>query len=172
MSSAITISGPRWPFEVNYAPVTESSRQIQEISAEKQNYLQGSASDWFPTIDAALRNIRNECGRPDWDGNGANYVSDQTISLTEKITEMLFRLLSRGTPAPDVIPEADGEICISWSVDTDRLFSLSVGSHGKINFAGQFGTEGGIHGWQPVDTTSDDNFEKSLQDIVRQIGRL
>lgn len=172
MSSAIAISGQHWPIDFNYEPVTDSGRTIRHTLSQKRNYLQGSASDWVPTVQAALRNIKHECRSPDWDGGGANLVSDRTIDLTEIITEMLFTLLPRGTPAPDVIPEADGEICINWSVDIDRLYSLSVGLHGKINFAGQFGKEGGIHGWQPVDTTSRENLEKSLQDVARQISRL
>ncbi len=71
---------------------------------------------------------------------------------TETVVRALFALLPKSTPAPEVIPEADGEICLSWVVDSERQMSLSFGAHGKINFAGQFGKEGGIHGWQPIDT--------------------
>lgn len=170
MSSAIAIHGSSSAFDFDYEPVSEGSRGIQRSWAQKRNYLQGSASDWLPTVEAALRNIKNECGSPNWDGSGAKPVSDQTIRLAEKIAEMLFTLLPKGTPAPDVIPEADGEICINWSVDSGRLFSLSVGPHGNINFAGQFG--GGIHGWQPVDTTNRDSLEESLQELAGHIGRL
>jgi len=105
--------------------------------------LPGSASDWFPTVDAAFRGIRSESKNADWDGQGAFAITDQVIAIAEKVVGALFALLPKGTPAPDVVPEADGEICISWSVDASRMFSLSIGEHEKVNFAGQFGREGG-----------------------------
>lgn len=172
MSSAIAIRGSGLAWDVDYQPVTDGSREIQRTWAQKRNYLEGSASDWLPILEAAIRSIKNDCTNADWDGSGAIPVSIQTIGLTAKIVETLFTMLPRGTSAPDLIPEADGEICISWSVDAGRLFSLSVGAHGKINFAGQFGKEGAIHAWQPIDATSRSTLEESLQDVARYVGRL
>ena len=140
--------------------------------AQERNYLKGSASDWFPTIDAAFRGIRDECQTADWDAQGAIAITDQVIAIAEKVVGALFALVPKGTLPPDLIPEADGEICISWSVDTGRLLSLSVGAHGKINFAGLFGKEGGIHGWQPIDATSPSALDESLQEVAKYLGRL
>lgn len=172
MILAIAIRGSSRTWDIDYEPVTDDSREIQRTWAHERNYLQGSASDWLPTTEAALRGIRNDCSKANWDGSGANPVSDHTISLTAKVTETLFTMLPRGTPGPDLIPEADGELCMSWSIDADRLFSLSIGAHDKINFAGQFGKEGSIHGWQPIDATNRYGLEESLQEVARHIGRL
>lgn len=172
MSSAIAIRGSGLAWDVDYQPVTDVSREIQRTWAQKRNYLAGSASDWLPILEAAIRSIKNDCTNADWDGSGAIPVSVQTIGLTAKIVETLFTMLPRGTPAPDLIPEADGEVCISWSVDAGRLFSLSVGAHGKINLAGQFGTEGALHAWQPIDSISRDAFKESLQDVARYVEKL
>ena len=172
MSSAITFGDPRLRGYYDYEPVSQSSKVLTRKWAEERNYLKGSASDWFPTVDAALRGIRHECQTAGWDGQGALAISDRVIAIAEKVVGALFALLPKGTPAPDLIPEPDGEISISWSLDKDRLLSLSVGPHGKINFAGQFGKEGGIHGWQPIDTTSPSALEESLQDVARFLGRL
>lgn len=169
MSTATRSSYFDWP---NYEPVSEAARTVREVWEQKRNYLEGSASDWVPTINESLRNIKNKCGNPDWDGFGAIIISDQTIENTKLILEVLHSMLPTGTSIPDVIAEADGEICIDWSIDELRLFSMSIGSHNIINFAGQYGKEGSIHGWQPFDNESRDTLEKSLQDIVRQINRL
>lgn len=134
--------------------------------------MRGSASDWLPAVEAVLRYIRTDCAEASWDGSGALPVSDRTINLAANIVKVLFTMLPNGTPAPDIIPEVDGELCASWSVDDYRLFSLSVGAHGRINFAGQFGQEGSIHGWHPIDTTTNDSLEESLQEVARQIRRL
>ena len=172
MSLAIAIEGSRLVGHYDYEPVSDVRNLRSRKWALERKYLNGSASDWLPTVGAAFRGVREECQKADWDGQGALAISDQVVTNTEKVVDALFALLPKGTPAPEVIPEADGEICISWVVDSDRLLSLSVGAHGKINFAGQFGKEGGIHGWQPVDTTSPTALDKSLQEVAKYLARL
>lgn len=172
MSLAIAFGDSRLIGHYDYEPVSDVSKVISRKWAQERNYLKGSASDWLPTLDAAFKSLRDECQKADWDGRGALAITDQVIAITEKVVETLFALLPKGTPAPEVIPEADGEICISWVIDSNRLLSLSVGGHGKINFAGQFGKEGGIHGWQPVDATSPRALDQSLQDIAKYLARL
>ncbi|HKZ03369.1 MAG TPA: hypothetical protein VJ180_14080 [Pyrinomonadaceae bacterium] len=156
----------------DYEPVSDDSEVISRKWAQERHYLKGTASDWFPTVDAAFRGIRSECQSTNWDGQGALAITDQVIVVAEKVVGALFGLVPKGTPAPDLIPEADGEICVSWSVGADRLLSLSIGTHGKINFAGQFGKEGGIHGWLPMDATSPSALDRSLQDVARYLGKL
>jgi hypothetical protein len=172
MSLAIAISDSRLSGYYDYEPVSHVSDELSRKWAQERNYLRGSASDWFPIIDAAFQSIRNECKNENWDGDAALPITEQVIAIAEKVVEALFTLLPKGTAAPDLIPEADGEICISWSVDAERLLSVSVGAHGKINFAGQFGKEGGIHGWQPIDATSPGTLDESLQEVARYLGRL
>jgi hypothetical protein len=172
MRLALEIGDSRLIGYYDYEPVSNDSEVLSRKWAHERNYLKGSASDWFPTVDAAFRSIRSECKNADWDGQGTVAITDQVIGIAKMMVAALFAMLPKGTPAPDVIPEADGEICISWSVDTDRLLSLSVGAHGKINFAGQFGKEGGIHGWQPIDATSPSALDESLQDVAKYLGRL
>ena len=156
----------------DYEPVSDVSQAIRRMWAADRNDRRGSASDWSPTIEAALLGIRNECSRVGWDSEDALPVSDRTIELAANMAECLYTLLPRGTPAPDVIPEPDGEICISWAIDADRMFSMSVGARGKINFSGQFGKEGALHAWQPIDPTNRASLEESLQDVARYVGRL
>lgn len=172
MSTAIAIRGFQLAETDGYEPVSDGSRTIQRQWAQQRNVLERSASDWLPTIDVALRRIRSECRTPNWDGQGASAVTDQSVGIAASIAEILFALLPKGTPAPDLIPEADGEICISWIADGGTMFSLSVGAHGKINFAGQFGRSGGVHAWQRIDTSSRTALQASLQDVARYIAKL
>jgi hypothetical protein len=172
MRLAFEIGDSRLIGYYGYEPVSDDSEVLSRKWAQEKNYLKGSASDWLPIADAAFRGIRDECRKTDWDGQGALAVTDRVIAIAEKVVNALFALLPKGTPAPEVIPEADGEICLSWVVDSERQLSLSVGAHGNINFAGQFGKEGGIHGWQPIDTTSPSALDDSLQDIAKYLARL
>lgn len=156
----------------DYEPVSDDSEVLSRKWAQERNYLKGSASDWLPTVDAAFRGLREDCQKADWDGQGALAITNRVIATTETVMRALFAILPKNTPAPEVIPESDGEICLSWVVDSEQQLSLSFGAHGKINFAGQFGREGGIHGWQPIDTTSPSALDKSLQDVAKYVARL
>ena len=172
MSSAIAIRG-FWSFDKSdYEPVSDGSREIQRSWIQKKNYLQGSASDWMPIIGAAFLGIHSECKIENWDGEAAFAINDEVIAIAHNIATTLFALLPKGTPPPDVIPEADGEICLSWSVDVTRMFSLSIGAHRNVNYAGQFGKSGGVHAWQPIDTSSQNALGESLEIIIKFIEKL
>lgn len=172
MSSAAASETLKFGWISNYEPITNDSRKIQKAWEREQNYLRGSASDWIPLVESALCDIREDCSMANWDGQGALSISEDTNSRVAKIANVLFRLLPQGTPAPDIFAEADGEIGMTWEIDAYRLFSLSVGEHDNINFAGQFHNDGGIHGWQPLDTTSYQSLEQSLQEVCSHIKRL
>lgn len=172
MNLAIPISGYRFIDFEGYKPASAVGENLTRKWALEKNYLKGSASDWLPTIDAAFRSLRDECQEDGWDGPGSLAISDQAIAITEKVVGVLFRLVPTGLPAPDIIPEADGEICLRWVVNTEQELSISIGAHGKINFAGQFGRDGGIHGWQSVDTTSPPALDRSLQEMAKYVARL
>jgi len=170
---SILIAVANWPWvDEDYVPVSDSSSTMRRTWRIERNLLRRSASDWLPAIEGALRDIRHDCGNAGWDGQGASPVRDRTIELAGIIAASLFDALPRGTPTPDIIPESDGEICISWAVDAKRVFSLSVGEHGKINFAGQFGGNGGVHAWQRLDTENRYALHESLRDVARYIERL
>ncbi len=155
-----------------YEPVSADSRAVSRQWAVERNFLRQSASDWAPPTRAALDDIRQTCNVTDWDGAGAKPISGRTIALANAVVGALFGLLPKGTPAPDVIPEADGEICVTWSVGAGRVFSVSVGEHGNANYAGQFGEDGGVHGWQPLATENREALEHSLREIADHIVKV
>ncbi len=172
MSLAIAFGDPRTIGPYDYEPVSDFSKVISRKLDQEKNYLKGSALDWEPTVKGAFRDIREECRNTGWDGQGALAITDRVITTTENVVMALFALLPKGTPVPEVIPEADGEICLSWVVDNDRQLSLSIGAHDKINFAGRFGKEGVLHGWQPIDATSPRALDQSLQDVAKYLAKL
>ncbi|MEW5975842.1 MAG: hypothetical protein AB1898_08550 [Acidobacteriota bacterium] len=172
MSLVTSVPGSRPAWNPDYEPIAQATCEIQRTRAERENYLHGSASDWLPVFESALHGIKAECTRANWDGPDSIPVSEEAIRLTAQIGHALYNMMPTGTPVPDLIPEPDGEICISWSVSSYRSFSLSVGARRKINFAAQFGKEGAVHAWQPIDTSSTGSLRESLQDVVRYVGRI
>jgi hypothetical protein len=172
MSLTVAIRDSRWIGSHDYEPISDVSKNLNRRWAQERNYLDGSASDWLPMIQAQLRTIGTECQTDGWGGPGAIPISGQVLANTEKILWALFARLPKGTPAPDLVPENDGEVCISWVLDSDRQFSLSVGANGRINFAGLFGEKGSVHGWQPMDFRTAGTLEQSLADVTKYVDRL
>lgn len=172
MSQAIAIPNPFLFDRERYEPVSKDGADVRRNWANHRNVLQDSASDWTPVIDAALGCIRDECGCRNWDGEGGEPVSRRTIELTRKIVEAIFESSPLNTPPPDLVAESDGEISVSWVRDAKRMFAVSVGEQGKLNFAGQFGDKGALHGWTPVDGADEGSVACGVAEMVQKIGRL
>lgn len=172
ISSAVVFSRSRLSGDYDFEATSASRQQVWSEWHKQKDYLRGSASDWLPTILSALRAIHDRCGKPDWEGHGEAIVTDKVIASAEKIVTTLFTLALAGTPVPDVVPEADGEICLTWTRDDARTLSISIGERGKINFAGQFGDQGGIHGWKPIDTSNQNALESTLREISEYLENL
>ena len=126
--------------------------------------------DWSTAIEAALAAIRSECDKPDWDGHGSVAITERTIQAASTLLKHLARRLSQDLPRLDIIPEPDGEICIEWTVNPPSVLSISVGDHGKINFAAQFGGHSALHGWQRLEPVGSGD-EGSQLDIMCRCAR-
>lgn len=158
--------------QVNYEIVSSCGREAHRLFTSAKNYRRGSAGDWAPIVEASIEAIKAECASDGWDGDGSLAISAETRDLALQVAIGLSRLLPAGSPPPDVIPESDGEICLSWGNARGYIFSLSIGAHGKLNYAGQFGPGGSLHAWQPIRRESAEAFESSLEDVSRYIARL
>jgi len=153
-----------------------SSQHASEVVSDLRLSLQkncrscsSSALDWAPSIAASLEEISRNCSVTNWDGEDARAISSKVISITENVARSLYAILPNGTPSPDLLPEADGEMCLSWEPGDGRIFSLSLGVHNKMNYAGQLGVKGAVHGWQPIDVWS---FHTAIKEIAQYIIRL
>jgi len=144
MSVAAIAPGPIKPdgFRVDTAAVSQYSAQLDTLLKRANTQLNGAAQNWEPQIRAAVAAIADECSMTNWDGDGAAPVSAEALRLVERVARLFYCYVPRNTPAPELIPEADGEVSLNWSRDLDRVFSVSIGSHDKLNYAGRLG--GGV----------------------------
>jgi|SRR5208337_38450 len=172
MSVAIALDGPRIDWFSDYKPASHGSQDQQQRLNRGYNFLIGSAMDWYPSITASLKEIARDCAEDNWDGENASAISNKVISVTGSVAWALFAILPKGTPYPEMIPEGDGEISLSWSLNDGRIFSISIGAHGKANFAGQLGQKGAVHAWQPIDASNPHALEESLEGIAKYIAQL
>jgi hypothetical protein len=73
-------------------------------------------------------------------------------------------LLPWSLPAPEIAPEADGEISFDWLGSSGKIFSVSVSKTGLIAYAGRFGEMSKVHGTEQLS-------EVCPNEIIRGIAR-
>jgi hypothetical protein len=166
MTFAATMDQPGigWYFENRIDRDHDLVRAFLERQA-----LSYSAMDWSPIISAKLEEIRRECSEPNWDGENARAIAAEVIFTTQSVINAINISIPRRIPAPDIVPENDGEICLSWDHVDGRSFSISLGAHGKMNFAGLLGKKGVRHGCQPIDVNDPRTLREDIEEMVRYI---
>ncbi len=76
-----------------------------------------------------------KCREPNWDGYGAQPVSDWTYHLAYEF----LKALPLGTPAPSAGAEPDGHVTFEWHRSPQRTLSVSISPHGELHFAALLG---------------------------------
>lgn len=82
-----------------------------------------------------LYQVLEDCGLSDWDAYGAEPVLFESYENAKRFARALPFLFS----SPEVSAEPDGEITFEWYSTPTRVFSVSVGPHNELNYAGLFG---------------------------------
>jgi len=106
-------------------------------AAEKSIALFGRKA----AVISRIAEVSDQCGKPGWDGDDAEAVSE--ISVAQALD--FIRALPDGLPLPEVAPEPDGAISLDWIESRHRLFSLSVGASPRLSYAWLDGSDRG-HG--------------------------
>lgn len=112
--------------------------------------------------------IRHECGVPNWDGYGAPPIKEAALEKARAVAEALNRFVPSAIPAPDVVPETDGDVSLSWTRDSQRGLSVSCSDHDTISFAGILAKGIERHGTEEFDRSN----PLALEEIARHLKRL
>ena len=72
-----------------------------------------------------------ECREPNWDGYGAQPVSEETYHLAHQFVAAL----PRSTLAPSIGAEPDGHLTIEWYQLPERTLSVSISPEGELHYA-------------------------------------
>ncbi|MGH8604027.1 MAG: hypothetical protein ACREXR_15025 [Gammaproteobacteria bacterium] len=119
---------------VSHASSSESDTVRQEIEDAKR-HSRAAASSLQSLAYTTLEEVVTTYSRPDWDGYGARPISRAVQARARAFLDALPMWL----PAPDIVPESDGEIAIEWDVEPNRIFSVSIGADGTLHYAGLLG---------------------------------
>lgn len=167
--SSIALTFPRGINIFEAAPPASDTGRLVSVGLEEiQQETSERASNWSSTVDAELAEIGVECGQTNWDGYGARPVTREVLNKASMLARMLFALLPSGIPAPDAVPERDGNVSLSWTRDRHRRFSVSVGEDDLLSFAGILERTRERHGTEEFDGSD----SSVLQEIARYIATL
>lgn len=143
----------------------------QAVRTELRKIYQGArarASDWSQSVESEIAEIVRDCSTENWDGYGAPPVKRLALENVQRLSEALFALLPTGIPGPDVVPDIDGDVSLSWTRDRHRGLSISVDDQNKIHFAGVLDKGVERHGVETFDGVD----RRVLQEIAQYIARL
>lgn len=107
-----------------------------------------------------LVEIVKECSSENWDGYGAHAITGGAYEEAKKI----INILPSSIPAPELVPEPNGEIGFEWRKGKGRVFVISVGGNYLITYAGIFfGNK--VHGSEYFE----DNFPFAIRQYLRRL---
>lgn len=124
-----------------------ASRTIGHYLEDTKRAAGDAASSLPARAFADLARVARECTKEGWDGYHAKPIMQAACNRARAFLSDLPPWMS----APDIVPEADGEIAIEWYIAPDQTFSISIGESGPVHYAGLFGHEREVHGVEPFD---------------------
>jgi hypothetical protein len=124
-----------------------TSTMILKVLAETKTAAGQTASSLPARAFADLARVAQECSEPGWDGYGARPITQEVRERAQAFLDDLPLWMQ----APDIVPEADGQIAIEWYIAAEHVLSISIGDTGPLHYAARFGHEDEVHGVKAFD---------------------
>lgn len=74
------------------------------------------------SLIAELYRMSSECGKDNWDGEGALALDPFILHITENVIQSL----DSNIPLPEITPEPDGCISLDWIISKNKEISASI----------------------------------------------
>src|SRR5437667_5753565 len=108
------------------------AKQIEEVRRQLQSsYTLGLDRRIFDDLCSAADTARE----PDWDGYGAEPVSQEAFTLAYRFAESV----PLGTPSPAITAEPYGQLAFEWYRSPHRTLSVSVSPEGDLHYSALLG---------------------------------
>ncbi|MGH8226510.1 MAG: hypothetical protein ACREU3_01180 [Steroidobacteraceae bacterium] len=164
IASAINIS----PLAI-YAqpsPASAAAARVTELLVQSEEHARKVATDWRPLANALIEELADECREPNWDGYGANAVDTAAKAQAQRFVDLLPHRL----PAPDPVPDPDGEIALTWDFGPGHILTIAIGADGTLTYAGLLG--GGVkrHGVERLGATIPKAILQALEELCDRVG--
>ena len=137
---------------------------VAKLLREVAQHERAKATDWRPAARRAMAQIATECSVTNWDGYGAAPISPAAVRHAQDLLDVLPADVSE----PQVVPDPDGDISLSWDSGVDHVFTISVSAAGTISYAGILGKGVQRHGQEPFRG----DVAKILVESIREVSSL
>jgi hypothetical protein len=152
MNSGIAgaVLNPQWKTDPEYdcwpkTTVTSFSVDVHVTDEELSPFREVESAPWLSDTKREIAELLDEHGCDNWDGDGAEALSDRTVAVATRATDDL----PPDIPRPDVSVTASGEIDLTWFV-VDGSVSLSIAPDGSdIVLTGMVGDGTEYSGCEP-----------------------
>jgi hypothetical protein len=134
----------------------------QEIKIEKAMLEPPGSGGKLRAAIIALASAFYECNSQDWDGHGAAPASFESVRYA---ILLLKEVVSVAREIPDVSIHPDGEVALEWYRDPRRVFSVSVGLHGELTYAGTY-SGSKVHG---VEAHVGEGLPREIYEGIRRV---
>jgi hypothetical protein len=140
MSESISLTDSQFGYGDGTAVSPEADTIRRSVSAVTESMYE---SVWLYGLRteavSEILTVAARHGRPDWDGEGAEPISE----LATDRAIAFIRALPRSVPVPEIAPEPDGSISLDWIDSRSRVLSISIGVSDRLAFAWLDGTNRG-----------------------------
>lgn len=146
MSAVITADG-EYP-SISRAQSIGTTRQAERLAAmlrEATSHARKIQTDWRTRAHELIEIVALENSSHGWNGYSARPISPDA----KRYAQLFVDNLPFGLPAPDALPDPDGDIALCWDFGPGHILTLTFSPDGTINYAGILG--GGVkrHGVEP-----------------------
>ena len=131
--------------EIELAPAHPMGKLISRTGPSGSQYAIALIdSDFFssPTLTLAqlkqckkeLKNLLETAGKPDWDGEDADPVTEDVIKAAEKVIDEL----PGESGVPEISADPEGNVEFDWHLDNGTMLTVCIGQKGEIAIAGLY----------------------------------
>ena len=96
------------------------------------------------TCKTAIRSLLETAGKHNWDGEGADPVTENTVAVAQGIVEELPDYVG----VPEISADPEGCVEFDWHLDNGTMFTISIGQTGDIAVSGLYNGEAKLTGMQ------------------------
>lgn len=165
----MTTAGPiqnQMPSNESTRGASESARAIANLRWNANAHARANASDWRPLLRSLIEETAFECRDEGWDGYQGKAISEGAKRMAQLLADALpFRL-----PTPDVVPDPEGEIALSWDFGPGHILTVSIDSTGTVSYAGLLGRGVRRYGREPFRGEIPKVVEATLEELCERAG--
>lgn len=143
---------------------SEWGQRLSVLLVRAAEHARSNATDWRALTNARIEELASEIQVPNWDGYGAQPITTDVKDQAQRFVDLLpYRL-----PAPEPMPDPDGEIALAWDFGPGSVFTVTIAGNGTLTYAGLLG--GGVkrHGVERFNGDIPESILRSIEELTER----